>query len=144
MEGLGIIYLPNDYRKNMKKILFVCKGNSGRSQMAEAFFNCFCKTREGISAGTNPDERVHPQTVQLMKDIGMDVTKQKPKLLTDELMGKADKIIVMDSEVLETISQKYLSKVENWQIEKLLGKSQEQVKEIRDQIEERVKQLLQD
>lgn len=124
-----------------KFILFICKGNSGRSQMAEAFFNHLSKTGKAISAGTEPDERIHPWTVQVMKEAGIDVSQQKPKLLTNELMEKADKIIVLDSDLLENILPDYLSKVDNWSIEKLLEKHIEQIREIRDQIKRKVEYL---
>ena len=125
-----------------KNVLFVCKGNSGRSQMAEAFFNFLSKRGKAISAGTSPDKEIHPWTIQLMREVGIDVAHQKPKLLTEELIRKADKIIIMDSDMLENIPSENLSKVENWQIEKLLGKPIERVREIRDKIKERVEQLI--
>jgi len=128
----------------MKKkiILFVCKGNSGRSQMAEAFFNFFSKSRRAISAGTNPDKKIHPWTIQIMKEVGIDVSWQKPKSLSNKLMKGADKIIVMDSELLDNIPKKYLSKTEEWKIEKLFGKSIRQVRKIRNQIKIKTKQLI--
>jgi len=127
-----------------KIILFICKGNSGRSQMAEVFFNSLSKTGKAISAGTNPDKEIHPWTIQVMKEIGIDVSQQKPKLLTDRLMKKANRIIVMDSDLLKNIPFEYLSKLESWQIEKLLGKPIEQIRKIRDQIKKRVEQLVKD
>jgi arsenate reductase len=123
-------------------ILFVCKGNSGRSQMAEAFFNTFSRKMKVRSAGTKPDDKIHPWTVQLMKEVEIDVSQQKPKLLTNKLMNKADKIIVMDSELLNNIPKKYLPKTEEWKIEKVFGKSMKQVRKIRNQIEKRVEQLI--
>ena len=78
-----------------KTVLFVCIGNSGRSQMAEAFFNRLSKTWKAISAGTNPDDNIHPYTIRVMKEVGVDVSKQKPKLLTQRMIEKADKIITM-------------------------------------------------
>jgi arsenate reductase len=125
-----------------KIILFVCKGNSGRSQMAEAFFNSFSKIGKAMSAGTKPDEQIHPWTIQVMEEVGIKVSQQKTKSVTKELMKGADKIIIMDPDLSKNVPQKYLSKIEVWQITKLLGKSIEQVKEIRDQIKMRVKQLI--
>jgi len=75
-----------------KIVLFICVGNSGRSQIAEAFFNKLSKTGKAISAGTMPDDRIHPYTVQVMKEAGIDVSQQKPKPLTPEMIDKADKI----------------------------------------------------
>ncbi|MEA3454484.1 MAG: low molecular weight phosphatase family protein [Candidatus Caldatribacteriota bacterium] len=124
-----------------KIILFVCKGNSGRSQMAEAFLNRFCKTAKAISAGVKPDEKIHPWTIQVMQEVGINVSQQKPKPLTEDLMKKADKIIAMDSDLIKDIPPKYLSKTENWRVEKLLGKSIEDVKKIRDEIGRKAKEL---
>jgi arsenate reductase len=125
-----------------KIILFVCKGNYGRSQMAEAFFNSFSKIGKAISAGTKPDEQIHPWTIQVMKKVGIEVSQQKTKLLTFELMKKADRIIIMDPDLSKNVPPEYLSKIEVWQIDKLLGKSIEQIKKIRDQIKTRVEQLI--
>ena len=121
-------------------ILFVCKGNSGRSQIAEAFFNTFSKNTKSISAGIEPDKEIHPWTIKVMEEVGIDVKKQKPKKLTENLLKKADKIIVMDSDLIEKIPKNFLIKTENWEIDKLLGKTFEEVKEIRDKISKKVKQ----
>jgi len=97
-----------------------------------------------MSAGTNPDEKIHPWTVEVMKEIQIDVSQKKPRLLTFEMLEKADKVIVMDSEVLKEIPPKYLSKVEDWKIGKLLGKSIEEIREIRDEIKKKVEKLLEE
>ena len=125
-----------------KIILFICRGNSGRSQMAEAFFNSLSKKAKAISAGTDPDEKIHPWTIEAMKEIGIDVSQQKPKLLSNGLLKKADKIIVMESGLLKDMSPKYSPKLREWKIEKLLGKLMGQIRKIRDQIKKRVKQLI--
>ena len=125
-----------------KIILFICRGNSGRSQMAEAFFNFLYKKAKAISAGTDPDEKIHPWTIEAMKEIGIDVSQQKPKLLSNGLLKKADKIIVMESRLLKDIPPKYSPKLKEWKIEKLLGKLMGQIRKIRDQIKKRVKQLI--
>jgi len=125
-----------------KIILFICIGNSGRSQMAEAFFNHLSKTGKAISAGTAPDKKIHPQTIRVMEELGIDVSKQKPKLLTKKLIKRADRIIIMDSELSKNIPPEYSTKLAEWRIEKLLGKPIEQIKKIRDQIKKKVKQLI--
>lgn len=127
--------------KNIMNIIFVCKRNSGRSQMAEAFFNSLSERAKAESAGTNPDEKIHPWTIQVMKEVGIDVSQKKPRPLTDKLMQKADKIIVMDSKLLENVPSEYLAKSENWQIEGLLRKPIEEVRKIRDEIKEKVENL---
>lgn len=110
--------------------------------MAEAFFNFFSKKAKAISAGMDPDEKIHPWTVGVMKEIGINVSQQKPKLLTNELLKKADKIIVMEFGLSKDIPLKYSLKLEEWKIEKLLGKSIEQIINIRDQIKKSVEELI--
>jgi len=109
--------------------------------MAEAFFNKLSKTGRAMSAGTVPDERIHPYTVQVMEEVGIDVSQQKPKLLTSEMIGKADKIITMGCGA-NFCPANCLSKVEDWKIEEPYGKPIEKVREIRDRIKEKVKKLI--
>ena len=80
----------------MKKVLFVCVHNSGRSQIAEAFFNHLAKgNARAFSAGTNPDENVDPTIADLMMEEGIDTTNQMPKLLTQEMTDQAHAIVTM-------------------------------------------------
>ncbi len=122
-------------------ILFVCKGNSGRSQMAEAFFNFFSKNAKAISAGIEPDKEIHPWTIKLMEEVGIDVKSQKPKKLTEALLKKADMIIVMDSDLIGEILHNFLIKTEKWEIDKLFGKSFKEVRKIRETISKKVKKF---
>ena len=110
--------------------------------MAEAFFNSLSKKNKAISAGTNPDGKIHPWTIEVMKEIGIDVSQQKPKLLSDELLKKADKIIVMESGLSKYILPKYSPKLEEWKIGKLLGKPIIQVRKIRNKIEKKINRLI--
>ena len=123
-------------------ILFICRGNSGRSQMAEAFFNFLSKRVRAISAGTDPDEKIHPWTIQVMKEVGIDVGRRKPRPLSHGLLKKADKIIIMESGLSKNIPPKYFPKLEEWRIEKLLGKSIGQIRKIRDKIKKKVERLI--
>ena len=116
-----------------KIVLFICKGNSGRSQMAEAFFNSSTAPSKGwtaISAGTEPDPKLHPWTVELMKELECDMEGAEPKPATQEMMKKADKIILMDSDLLTFIPRDIYSRVEIWNIDKLYGKKIEEVRQI--------------
>lgn len=124
-----------------KTVLFVCIGNSGRSQMAEAFFNNLSKTWKAISAGTKPDDNIHPYTIRVMKEVGVDVSKQKPKPLTLKMMEKADKIITMGCGA-DVCPASYLPKIEDWAIEEPYRKSIDKVREIRDQIKRKVEKLI--
>ncbi len=116
--------------------------NSGRSQMAEAFFNALSKRGNAISAGVNPDKEIHPWTVELMKDAGIDISGNKPKPLTEKMMKKADIIVVMHPSIARNIPLKYLEKLKVWRIDSLLGKSKDDVVIIRDRIKEMVKHLI--
>jgi protein-tyrosine-phosphatase len=82
----------------LKRVLFVCVENSFRSQIAEAYFNKFAP--EGwiaTSAGLTPAKRVHPNAVKLMLEEGMDISHQKPKLMTIELQDNVDMAVIVCS-----------------------------------------------
>src|SRR3989304_9581428 len=80
----------------MKTILFVCVHNSGRSQMAEAFFNQVAGGKaQAFSAGTQPSDRVNPVVVEAMKEVGIDISHNKPKKLTVDMVEAADRMITM-------------------------------------------------
>ena len=84
----------------MVKILFVCSGNVGRSQMAEAYYNHFTKSRNASSAGTDSEtpkkySALPHEIIMLMKEESVDVSKNKVKLINDEMIKNADKIMVM-------------------------------------------------
>jgi|SRR5579885_121201 protein-tyrosine-phosphatase len=125
-----------------KKILFVCVENAGRSQMAEAFFKKYAPDGyEPVSAGTKPSLEVNPIAVEVMKEIGIDLGKQKPKMLTNEII--TDSILsvnmgCMDKTECPAVSMKNSL---DWNIEDPKGKSIDKVREIRDSIELKVKQL---
>ncbi|MCX6377408.1 MAG: arsenate reductase ArsC, partial [Armatimonadetes bacterium] len=80
----------------MRKLLFVCVGNSGRSQMAEAFAKRLGRgVTEAESAGTRPAREINPTVVQAMSEIGYDLTGQRPKLMALDMMRSADRVITM-------------------------------------------------
>ena len=131
--------------KTKKTILFVCVENAGRSQMAEGFFRKYAP-EEFIpsSAGTKPISEINPLAIQVMNEIGIDISKQKPKDLSEDMMRNSDKIInmgCMDKNFCPTL---FIPKVIDWGIEDPKGKSIEQVRKIRDEIERRVKELAAD
>jgi arsenate reductase len=127
----------------MKKILFVCVENAGRSQMAEAFTKAYGDARiEATSAGTLPAKEVNPAAVQVMREKGIDLSANKPKLITNQMVREADTIIVMGCSAEGFCPAPLLNKVVNWQIEDPKGKPIEKVREIRDEIERKVKTLL--
>lgn len=125
------------------KVLFVCVENAGRSQMAEAFARCYGKGKiEAVSAGTMPSAEVNPIVVQVMQEKGIDISKNKPKLITTQMVQEADKIIVMGCSAQGFCPVSLLDKVVDWKLEDPKGKPIEKVREIRDEIEKRVKKLI--
>jgi arsenate reductase (thioredoxin) len=126
-----------------KTILFVCVENAGRSQMAEGFFRKYVLAEfEPISAGTKPTSQINPIVVQAMSEIGVDIKRQKPKSITEDMMRNSTKIInmgCMDKSFCPTL---FIPNLIDWGIEDPKGKSIEQVREIRDEINHRIKQLV--
>jgi len=129
----------------LKKVLFVCVENAGRSQIAEAFANRYGKgTVEALSAGTMPSNEVNPLVVQVMLEKGFDLSKNKPKLITGQMVQEADMIIVMGCSAQGFCPAPLLNKVVDWGIEDPKDKPMEKVREIRDEIEKRVKTLIEE
>jgi protein-tyrosine-phosphatase len=131
--------------KTKKTILFVCVENAGRSQMAEGFFMKYApEGYESLSAGTKPISQINPLAIQVMNEIGLDISKQKSKDLTEDMMRNSDKIInmgCMDKNFCPTL---FIPNVIDWGIEDPKDKPIEQVRKIRDEIERRIKELATD
>ncbi len=128
----------------MKVVLFVCVHNSGRSQMAETFFNQLAMGKaQAFSAGTQPDDRVNPVVVEAMGEVGIDISSNKPKALTMDMVEKAHRRITMGcgAEAGAVCPASFIE-TEDWALEDPEGKTLEQVKKIRDEIKERVTKLL--
>jgi arsenate reductase len=124
----------------MKTVLFICVHNSGRSQMAEAFFNQMAKGKaKAISAGSQPADDVNPVAVEAMREVGIDISKNKPKLLTLEMMEGIEKAITMGCE--ETCPVTTVP-TEDWGLEDPKDKPIAEVRIIRDEIKMRVENLL--
>jgi protein-tyrosine-phosphatase len=129
----------------MGKILFVCVENAGRSQIAEAIANKEGKDKvEALSAGTLPAKEVNLVVVKVMLEKGYDLSKNKPKLITGKMVQEADMMIVMGCSAQGFCPAPLLNKVVDWGIEDPKGKPVEKVREIRDQIERRVKTLIEE
>ena len=126
----------------MKKVLFVCTHNAGRSQMAEAFFSKMVKGRaEGTSAGTQPSDKVNPVVVEAMREVGIDISRKKPKMLTLEMIESVDRVITMGCGA-EGVCPASFVPTEDWQLDDPDGKSIEQVRQIRDEVKSRVEKLI--
>ncbi|MGA2768600.1 MAG: arsenate reductase ArsC [Candidatus Bathyarchaeia archaeon] len=127
----------------MKRILFVCVENAGRSQMAEAFARLYGDGKiEASSAGTMPANEVNPMVVQVMREKGIDLLANKPKLITNQMVQEAETIIVMGCSAQGFCPAPLLNRVVDWGIDDPKGKSIERVMEMRDEIEKRVKRLI--
>ena len=130
-------------RWQMKKVLFVCVENAGRSQMAEAFANHHGKGKiEATSAGTLPSNEVNPVVIQAMREKGIDISKNKPKPLDTKMVQEAETILVMGCGAQGFCPAPLLKKVVEWELEDPKGKPIEKVRQIRDQIEIKVKNLI--
>ena len=126
----------------MRTVLFVCVHNSGRSQMAEAFFNDLAGGRaRAISAGTDPAREVNPAVVEAMREVGIDTGASLPKALTAEMLEQADLVITMGCGA-EEVCPATSVKTEDWALEDPAGKSPDKIREIRDEIKEKVSALL--
>ena len=130
----------------MKTVIFVCVHNSGRSQMAEAFFNQLAQGKaRALSAGTIPADSVNPTVVEAMREVGIDLSGKKPKALTLDTIRQADRMITMGcgAEAGEVCPVSFV-KTEDWALEDPKGKSLEQVRKIRDEVKRRVTKLLEE
>lgn len=126
----------------MKKVLFVCVQNSGRSQMAEAFLNHMANKKAlGISAGTSPAKQVNPEVVNVMEEIGISMKDHYPKGLTPDMFEDVDLVVTMGCGA-EGVCPASFVKSDDWNIEDPKGKSLEEIRKIRDEIRERVVALI--
>ena len=125
----------------MKKLIFACVHNAGRSQMAAAFFNQLmpASRAKAVSAGTHPAARVHPEVVEVMKEVGIDLSTARPQRLTDELAKDADLLITMGCG--DECPYVPGLKRDDWPLPDPKGKDINEVRRIRDEIRDRVSRL---
>jgi arsenate reductase (thioredoxin) len=129
--------------KTMPEILFVCTHNAGRSQMAAGLLNRRAKGRVHIrSAGSDPADQINPAVVAAMAELGVDMSEEFPKPLTDEVVAAADVVITMGCGDACPIypGKRY----EDWELDDPAGKTVEEIRPIRDEIDRRVQHLLDD
>ncbi len=118
-----------------ENILFVCVENAGRSQMAEAFFRKFAPNHFNVSsAGTTPSSQLNPIVIQVMKEVGIDMENQQPKLLSDSMIENSSKTINMGCMDKESCPSLFVQDVLDWNISDPKGQSLDNVREIRDTI----------
>lgn len=134
--------MPHQQAAPVKTYLFACIHNAGRSQMAAALFNLYANHAGciGISAGTQPANQVHPEVIQVMREIGIELDRARPQKLTEELANRASVLITMGCG--ESCPYVPGLKRADWQIADPKGKPLDQVRAIRDEIHDKVKNLL--
>src|SRR5436309_3573459 len=123
------------------EVLFVCVHNAGRSQMAAGFLHRLGEGRVHIrTAGSEPADQINPTVVEAMQEVGIDLSREYPKPLTNEAVEAADVVITMGCGDACPIypGKRY----EDWDLEDPAGKDIETVRRIRDEIAARVKVLL--
>jgi arsenate reductase len=127
----------------MKSVLFLCVGNSCRSQMAEGFARELGKgILEPVSAGTRPSREVAILAIEVMNEKGIDISVQHPKALTAEMVAEADILISMGCGVEKSCPAIYLDMFEDWDIEDPFRKPIEEYRIARDLIETKVRDLI--
>lgn len=127
----------------MKKVLFVCVENAGRSQIAEAFARKYGADRFiASSAGNKPAEKINPVVVEVMKEKGIDISNNKPKLITFQMANDSDLIVTMGCNDQGICPGPFFKPTIEWKLEDPKGKPIEKVREIRDQIELQVRELI--
>jgi arsenate reductase len=125
----------------MARALFVCLHNAGRSQMSAALFEREAASRhEADSAGTTPADRVHPEVVEVMRELGIDLADRTPRKLTTEAAQRADVVVTMGcgDECPYIPGKRYL----DWELEDPKGQPLEAVRRTRDDIARRVRALV--
>ena len=123
------------------EVLFVCVHNAGRSQMAAALLNQRAAGRVSVrSAGSEPASELNPRVVEAMREMGIDISQEFPKPLTDEFVRAADVVITMGCGDACPIypGKRY----EDWELDDPAGQDLQAVRRIRDEIDARVKRLL--
>jgi protein-tyrosine-phosphatase len=127
--------------KEKPEILFVCVHNAGRSQMAAALLARYAGGRVTIrSAGSEPADQLHPAVVEAMREVGIDIAAEQPKLLTDELAQDADVVVTMGCGDTCPVfpGKRYL----DWELDDPAGLGLDDVRRVREEIDARVRALV--
>jgi arsenate reductase (thioredoxin) len=127
----------------MATALFVCLHNAGRSQMSQALFERAAEGRHrALSAGTTPGDRVHPEVVEAMRELGIDVADRVPRALTTALAEQADVVVTMGcgDECPYIPGRRYL----DWDLEDPKDRPLDEVRATRDDIDRRVRELVEE
>ena len=126
----------------MERVIFACVHNAGRSQMAAAFFADMADPARATaaSAGTQPGDRVHPEVVAAMREVGIDLGGNQPQLLTDELARGASLLVTMGCG--DACPYVPGLELEDWPLADPKGRPMAEVREVRDDIRRRVAALI--
>ncbi len=125
------------------RLLFVCVGNSCRSQMAEGLARAMGGDAvEAASAGTMRAQQVAPKAVQVMAELGIDISGQEPKGLTRESIDDADRVLIMGCDARDMCPAAWLEDAIDWELEDPMGQGVEKYREVRDLIRQHVEDLL--
>lgn len=125
----------------MATVLFVCLHNAGRSQMSQALFERAADGRHtALSAGTTPAEHIHPEVVEVMRELDIELSDHTPQLLTRRLAERADVIVTMGcgEECPYIPGKRYI----DWELPDPKGRPRAEVRATRNEIERRVSELL--
>ena len=134
------VLFPSDPDSAVATVLFVCLQNAGRSQMSAALFERAAAGRHvALSAGTTPAGTIHPEVVEVMREIGIDLAGRRPQLLTRELAEQADIVVTMGcgDQCPLIPGTRYI----DWELADPAGRPIEEVRATRDEIERRVSAL---
>ena len=127
----------------MSTVLFVCRQNAGRSQISQALFERAAGDRHrALSAGTTPAAHVHPEVIEVMRELGVDLTDRAPQRLTEELAAQADVVVTMGcgDECPFIPGKRYI----DWELTDPAGRPLDEVRAIRNDIDQRIHLLLDD
>ena len=133
--------MPRQTPHDLPEVLFVCVHNAGRSQMAAAFLDHHAHGRIRVrSAGSTPADEVNPAVVLAMSEVGIDISRERPKGLTDDVVREADAVITMGCGDACPVfpGKRYL----DWELPDPAGKTVEEIRPIRDEIDRRVRTLV--
>jgi arsenate reductase len=138
MLRIGLLLVGDD----MFKVIFACVHNAGRSQMASAFFNQLTDSAKAgaISAGTQPGERIHPEVLTVMQEVGIDLGHAKPRKLTEELLEGAQLLITMGCG--DKCPYVPGMRRDDWPLRDPKGLSMDDVRSIRGEVKSLVEELI--
>jgi arsenate reductase len=127
----------------MSKVVFACVHNAGRSQMAAAWFNALADASRAtaVSAGTEPGERVHPEVLSAMSEVGIDLSEARPSRLTSSMLADASHLVTMGCGEACPVAPPTIVR-EDWPLEDPKSKPLDRVRAIRDEIRSRIERML--